>query len=144
MTAIKIFDVDYKAVSNLFVETFEEHSFCFPAPTRLHVTIGKEDSDSGVSELKLTCQSYLDSPFIVDYYLDLFFYVLGNDFQLSTFLFKQISMKETSLDMDGYSGTYIFNPSLVVNNICLWDNSKIYLDYLKHETSTNQQRRSTS
>ena len=138
---LKIFNVGFKAISNLFVETIEDKQFCFPAPLRLHATINNEEGKNVVGELSILTPTYLSSPLIVDHYIDLFCYVLAQDYVLHTYLFRQILLKDYSTEMSGYSGTYIFDPSKVMTNICELSNQTLYSLFKKHEEAYYQHNR---
>ena len=130
-TSINIFNKNYKAVSNLYVRDIEENDLVYPAPIGMCVKIKEDDKD--VNKLYLYVTSYLDSPLTLDYYIHLFFYVLGEDFTLNTFLFKQIVLQETTPEVQGHKGTYSFEPNQVVSNVSYLDNEVIHKLYQKHE-----------
>jgi hypothetical protein len=135
---IKIFNTGFKAVSNVFVDTIDDKSHCFSSPIRLHATISEESGKSVVGELSLLYPVYLSSPFIIDYYIDLFFYALAHDYVLHTYLFKQILLTDYSSEMSGYTGKYMFDPANVVTNICELSNQTLYSMYTEHEEAFYQ------
>ena len=128
---IDIFGTKYKAISNIYVDDIEGNHYVFPYPLSLHVTMKNEDMDKDFNKIEITVPSYFDSMLTVDYYVNIFFYVLTYDFILQTYYFEQVGRKDTTTDIRGYKGVYMFDPTRVVNNICNLSNEKMYKLYKK-------------
>lgn len=123
---IKIFETEYKAISNLFLDDIEGNHYVFPYPIELRATMKNEDTNRDFNKLEVIVPNYFDSILTIDYYVNIFFYVLTFDFILQTFLFEQVGRKDSTTDVRGYKGIYMFDPTRVVNNICSLPNEKIY------------------
>ena len=122
------------SISNLFVRTYEQEDFCFPAPIVVHATIEKESEDT-LNELEMTFSSYLDSILIFDTPFSLFFYLLTNEYKIETIFFRVVRKKKTEQEISGYKGIFEFNSGDdLIMNIGEID---IYDDYKNQIKQTN-------
>ncbi len=111
--AIECFGTKYYAISNLFIRDIDGVFFTFPAP----YSIKAESDFLATSHLELCYASFYDSPLILDYIFDLFFYVISFEGVLESFLLRSIHLKEEPRNESyGYKGIYSFPPDLIIQN----------------------------
>lgn len=111
--SIDCFGTKYFAVSNLFVKDIDGNCFTFPSP----YSIKAESDFEATSNLEICYASYYESPLILDYIFDLFFYVMSLDGKIESFFLRSIYQKEPPRSESyGYRGIYGFPPDLTIQN----------------------------
>lgn len=129
---IEVFDKKYKAISNLFVETYTSNSYTFPSPIEINAKIGN-DTKKTKNEMKMVFSSYLDSILIVPYYFDLFFYCLSFEYKIDTILLRNILLVDYRQELNGYKAEYRFLSDDITIN---FGDTEIYDNYRKDEKTT--------
>lgn len=138
MSNIELFRRKYRAISNVFVSDIESNNYTYPYPIEICATIstGSDDSTNNANDITFRYESFYDSMFTLDGPLNVDFYVLALDYSIEHFLFGQIILKEVNTDAHGYKGTYSYQDSLLVTNICSENEKvyKVYKDYYEEAT----------
>ena len=91
MSLIKVLGEPQYACSNLFVADCDGNRLVYPAPYHLEVRLGDDSQKS--DEIELAVNSYFESIFMVEYFFSLFFFVLGYDGTLSSYIFDNVTKK---------------------------------------------------
>ncbi|UQS94906.1 hypothetical protein Pam2_26 [Pseudanabaena phage Pam2] len=111
--AIECFGTKYFAISNLFVRDIDGNFFTFPSPYSIKV----ESDFKQNSTIEICYASFYDSPLVLDYIFDLFFYVISFDGKIETFFLRSVHQKEEPRNESyGYKGIYSFQPDLILQN----------------------------
>jgi hypothetical protein len=111
--AIECLGTKYFAISNLFVKSIDGDFFTFPSPYSITI----ESDFKKNSTIELCYSSYYESPLVLDYIFDLFFYVISFDGKIETFFLRSVHQKEEPRNESyGYKGIYSFQPDLILQN----------------------------
>lgn len=111
--AIECLGDKYFAISNLFVRDIDGNFFTFPSPYSIKV----ESDFKKNSTIEICYASFYDSPLVLDYIFDLFFYVISFDGKIETFFLRSVHQKEEPRNESyGYKGIYSFQPDLILQN----------------------------
>lgn len=131
---LELFDKRYKAISNVFVETYTGEKYIFPAPIYIYGTIENETKNLK-NRLEIRYDSFWDSLFILDYHFSFFAYLLTFEYRLETILIQNLIKKECSSDAYGYKGSFQFLNEDVILNI---SDDEVYDQYKQiYETVLN-------
>lgn len=111
--AIECLGTKYFAISNLFLRDIDGNFFTFPAP----YSIAIESDFKKNSIIEICYASFYDSPLVLDYIFDLFFYVISFDGKIESFFLRSVHQKEEPRNESyGYKGIYSFQPDLILQN----------------------------
>lgn len=111
--AIECFGTKYFAISNLFVRDIDGNFFTFPSPYSIKVESDFKQNNT----IEICYASFYDSPLVLDYIFDLFFYVISFDGKIETFFLRSVHQKEEPRNESyGYKGIYSFQPDLILQN----------------------------
>ena len=111
--SIDCFGTKYYAVSNLFVRDIDGNFFTFPAPYSIYIAPDLKKSNT----IELCYANYHESPLILDYIFDLFFYVISFEGAIESFFLRSILQKEEPKNESyGYRGVYSFEPDFIIQN----------------------------
>lgn len=111
--AIECLGTKYFAISNLFVRDIDGNFFTFPSPYSITI----ESDFKKNSTIEICYASFYDSPLVLDYIFDLFFYVISFDGKIESFFLRSVHQKEEPRNESyGYKGIYSFQPDLILQN----------------------------
>lgn len=111
--AIECLGTKYFAISNLFIRDIDGNFFTFPSPYSITI----ESDFKKNSTIEICYASFYDSPLVLDYIFDLFFYVISFDGKIETFFLRSVHQKEEPRNESyGYKGIYSFQPDLILQN----------------------------
>lgn len=111
--SIDCFGTKYFAISNLFTKSIDGDFFTFPSP--YSITISSDFKKDNTIELCYA--SFYESPLILDYIFDLFFYAISFEGTIESFFLRSIHQKEEPRNESyGYKGLYSFQPDLILQN----------------------------
>jgi hypothetical protein len=111
--AIECLGTKYFAISSLFIRDIDGNFFTFPSP----YSIAIESDFKKNSTIEVCYSSFYDSPLVLDYIFDLFFYVISFDGKIETFFLRSVHQKEEPRNESyGYKGIYSFQPDLILQN----------------------------
>lgn len=128
---IDIFDKKYKAISNLFIKTYEEKDYTFPSPLSFIATIENE-KENKKNRVEIVVPSYYDSVLILDHYFNVFAYLLTFDYKIDSIIFNNLVRLDINSDTRGYKGIYSFINEDVSMNL---GQTEIYDNFIKGETN---------
>ena len=111
--AIECLGTKYFAISNLFIRDIDGNFYTFPSPYSINI----ESDFKKNNTIELCYSSYYESPLVLDYIFDLFFYVISFDGKIETFFLRSVHQKEEPRNESyGYKGIYSFQPDLILQN----------------------------
>ena len=113
---IQIFDKKYKAISNIFVTTYDDNKYVFPSPMSIEMTIANEERNQK-DRLVAVFNNYYESILVLDNYFSCFFYLLNFEFRIETMIIPVLQKLEDGHDMHGYKGIYTFQSENISINI---------------------------
>lgn len=129
---IELFDKRYYAISNLFISDYEGKEYVFPSPLSFIATMENEAKQLK-NRIEIIFSNFYDSPLILPYSFDLFFYLLTFEYTIHTFKGVDLLVIDKSSDTRGHKGTYSFINDRITLNI---GDTEIYDDYKKFKTKT--------
>lgn len=104
---LQVFDKRYKAVSNLFINTYEGFEYIFPSPLSIEATIDNE-IEKTKSEIIFIFSNFYDSPLVLDYYFNCFMYLLKYDYKIDTLYIRDLIHKQDNSETNGHKVIYGF------------------------------------
>ena len=111
--SIECLGTKYYAISNLFIRDIDANFFTFPSPYSIII----ESDFKKNSTIEICYASFYDSPLVLDYIFDLFFYVISFDGKIESFFLRSVHQKEEPRNESyGYKGIYSFQPDLILQN----------------------------
>lgn len=131
---IQVFDKRYKSISNLFISTYEGFEYVFPSPQSCSATMGKEVENTN-NEIVFVFSNYYDSPLVVDYYFDCFFYLLTYEYTLDTVYLKNLLHSSDMSETNGHKAIYNFISDDLTLNL---GEQEIYDDYQRFKKTAVQ------
>jgi hypothetical protein len=131
---LRLFNKEYKSISNLFVRTIEEEDFVYPFPLSLEATMENE-SQNTKNEIEIRFGSYFDSILTLDYRFQLTFFLLTPYYNIEVVSFSELVKLEDMLDTYGYKGKFGFQDGDISMNLLDTD---IYPGYKKFEKTLRE------
>lgn len=120
---LKVLNQNYKACSNIFVETFESDLYTYPAPLNLYVVQELKDSSHN-QILNITVSNYYDSILTLNYSFNATFFLLTFDYIIHVYYFIGLVKKHDKIISSDNSGEYTYHS--VEMNICETDIYDLY------------------
>jgi hypothetical protein len=131
---LRLFNKEYKSISNLFVRTIEEENWVYPFPLSLEGNMENE-SQNTKNELEFRFGSYFDSILTLDYRFQLTFFLLTPYYNIEVVSFSELVKLEDMLDTYGYKGRFGFQDGDISMNLLSTD---IYDNYKKFEKTLRE------
>jgi hypothetical protein len=117
---LKLFNKQYKAISNLLVTTIEEEHLVYPYPLSAIGTTYNE-SDNTQNQIEFRFSNYFDSILTLDYSFNLTFFLFTPLYRLEIMTVEQIVKAEDMADSYGYKGIFKFQDGALRMNIMAED-----------------------
>jgi hypothetical protein len=128
---LRLFNKNYKAISNLMVTTIEEETFVYPYPLSAIGTTYNE-AENTQNQIEFRFSSYFDSILTLDYNFNLTFFLFTPLYRMEIMTVESILKSEDMADSYGYKGIFKFQDGALRMNMMSTDIYDKYKKFEKH------------